>query len=437
MELKHIDYLMNFLDAAPCSFLAAAALEKSLLAEGFTKLEETAVWKLNQGAGYYVTRNDSALIAWRMGIETPDQTGFALAAAHLDSPALKLKTNGEKTDKNYTKIGVEVYGGPIISTWLDRELSIAGRVIVNPQPEENNDGKPCKHGDARLVHFKQPLAIIPNAAIHMNREVNKGFEYNAQNHLPAILQAVTLDQTGRSLKELIADHLQVKIEEIGETDLFLYDTAKAKRIGINEEMLACGRLDDLAMSHAILMALLESKSVEQTQVACWFDNEEIGSQTLQGAHSSFLSDILSRVSLAAKLDAEQHMIALRRSFLISGDMAHAYHPNFAEKHDAAYAPLLNQGPVIKLNANFRYATTAESSARFEYICAQSRTPVQKMLNRSDLPCGSTVGPMTSAALSIPAVDIGNPMWAMHSIRETMGVYDHEYLINALTWFYNN
>jgi aspartyl aminopeptidase len=288
-----------------------------------------------------------------------------------------------------------------------------------------------------LIDFATPLAIIPNAAIHMNREVNKGFEYNAQNHLPAILQAATLEQTGQTVKELLAETLKVDLDDIGETDLFLYDTAKAQRIGIRGEMLACGRLDDLAMSHGILISLLESKAAVQTQVGVFFDNEEIGSQTLQGANSSFLKDILERIGMAMKLNSEQQMIALRKSFMVSCDMAHAYHPNFADKHDPAYTPLMNQGPVIKLNANFRYATTADSSARFEAVCAQSGTPVQKIINRSDMPCGSTVGPMTSAALSIPAVDIGNPMWAMHSIRETMGVYDHEYLINALTWYYTH
>jgi aspartyl aminopeptidase len=420
---------MQFLDDSPCSYLAASSAEELLIQAGFSRLMETEVWKLKAGQGYYLTRNDSSLIAFRLGKKNPDQTGFGICAAHLDSPALKLKSEAERLDKNYAKIGVEVYGGPITSTWLDRELSIAGRVMVM--------NSKTKKTEARLVDLKAPIAIIPNAAIHMNREVNKGFEYNAQTHLSAILQATGEEKAQNALKQLLADHLKLKPEQILESDLFLYDTAKAAKTGLNGELLTCGRLDDLAMAHAILLALMESKAADQTQLAVLYDNEEIGSQTLQGANSSLLNDILQRICLSQKLDAEGMQIALRKSFIISGDMAHAYHPNFAEKHDPAYAPLMNHGPVIKMNANFRYATTAESCAAFSAICKRSKVPVQKIINRSDLPCGSTVGPMTSAALSIPAVDIGNPMWAMHSIRETMGVYDHEYLIMALTEFYQN
>jgi aspartyl aminopeptidase len=431
MKLTHINDLMKFLDASPTSYQAAEQLETRLLSKGFTKLDETQEWKLKTGGKYFVARNQSAVIAFALGKKKPNVTGFRMAAAHLDSPLLKIKSDAVKQEKNYTKLFVELYGAPIISTWLDRELSIAGRVMVKTTDKITKKTQYI----SKLVNLAAPIAIIPNAAIHLNREVNKGFEYNAQNHLTAIMQATGKDGKFKTLKEVIADAIQEKVQNIGEMDLFLYDPTPAHRIGNDAELLISGRLDNLAMSHAIGAAVLEGKSGETTRLAIFYDHEEIGSSTPSGADSSFTSDILQRINLALGLTPEQMLISYRKSFLVSTDMAHAVHPNFAEKHDSAYVPMLNHGPVIKINASQRYATTAESCACFEAICEQAGVPCQKIINRSDVPSGSTIGPIVSAKLSLKTIDIGNPMLAMHSIRETMGVYDHEYMIKALTGFY--
>jgi aspartyl aminopeptidase len=326
----------------------------------------------------------------------PNVTGFRMAAAHLDSPLLKIKSDAVKQEKNYTKLFVELYGAPIISTWLDRELSIAGRVMVKTTDKITKKTQYI----SKLVNLAAPIAIIPNAAIHLNREVNKGFEYNAQNHLTAIMQATGKDGKFKTLKEVIADAIQEKVQNIGEMDLFLYDPTPAHRIGNDAELLISGRLDNLAMSHAIGAAVLEGKSGETTRLAIFYDHEEIGSSTPSGADSSFTSDILQRINLALGLTPEQMLISYRKSFLVSTDMAHAVHPNFAEKHDSAYVPMLNHGPVIKINASQRYATTAESCACFEAICEQTGVPCQKIINRSDVPSGSTIGPIVSAKLSL-------------------------------------
>jgi aspartyl aminopeptidase len=421
-KTPHIKPLMNFLDASPTSYQAAEQIEKQLLDKGFTRLDETKEWKLAAGKKYYVCRNNSAVIAFATGRKKLHQTGFRMAASHLDSPALKIKPDGDRQERNNTKVSVELYGGPIVSTWLDRELSFAGRVVVK--------------GKTVLYNHKSPVAIIPNAAIHLNREVNKGFEYNAQDHLQAILMARGVKEKTGSFKDFLASQMKVKPDDIEGFDLYLYDPSAAVLIGTEKELLVSGRLDNLAMSHAILAAVLEADNAEETCMAVFYDNEEIGSMTPEGAMSSFTRDILQRICLAQNLTMEQGMIAIRKSFLISADMAHAVHPNFPQKHDSAYVPLMNHGPVIKMNASQRYATTSESAVFIGSVFTRAGVPFQKIINRSDMGSGSTIGPIASAGLSIPAVDIGNPMWAMHSIRETMGVHDHEYLISALKEFYN-
>jgi len=432
MKTPHINNLMNFLNSSPTSYQAAGQVEKQLLSKGFVKLEETEPWKLTPGKNYYVVRNQSAVIAFTLGKKKVHSTGFRIAASHLDSPGLKIKPDGVRTERNNTKLSVEMYGGPIVNTWLDRELSIAGRIMVKFSGTKKNAASTWQ---SKLINITNPMAIIPNAAIHLNRDVNKGFEYNAQNHLPAIIQAFYKQNKAKTLKEIISQHTKIDAKNIGEFDLFLYDPSPAVRIGADQELLVSGRLDNLATTHAILSSITEVKSNDCTQIAAFYDHEEIGSTTPQGAHSSFTNDILQRICLAEKMNQEQAMIAYRKSFLISADMAHAVHPNFAEKHDPAYMPLMNHGPVIKINSSQRYTTSSESCSIFESICKNAGVPVQKIINRSDMGSGSTIGPITSAMLSIPAVDIGNPMWAMHSIRETMGVQDHEYLITALSRFY--
>ncbi len=431
MKAIYTNDLIQFLNASPTAYQAAEQLETRLESKGFTKLEETSEWKLKTGGKYFVARNQSSIIAFALGNKKPNLTGFRMAAAHLDSPLLKIKPEAVKQERNYTKLYIELYGSPIISTWLDRALSIAGRVMVRTTGKDKSKVKYTSN----LVNLETPLAIIPNAGIHLNREVNKGFEYNPQNHLAAIIQAMGKDNQAKTLKELVAEIIKTKPENIGEMDLFLYDPASAQRFGIDAELLCSGRLDNLAMSHAILESFVNVKPAEATTMAIFYDHEEIGSSTLSGASSSFTSDVLNRINLALGLTAEQSMISFRKSFLISADMAHAVHPNFAEKHDPTYVPMLNHGPVIKMNSSQRYATTAESCAYFEAICESAKVPCQKIINRSDTVSGSTIGPIVSSKLSIQTIDIGNPMLAMHSIRETMGVNDHEYLIKALTEYY--
>jgi len=431
MKTPHLKRLMEFLDNSPTSFQAAEQIEKQLLVSGFIKLDETKEWKLLPGKQYFVVRNQSAVIAFIVGKKNPFETGFNIGASHLDSPCLKIKCEGDKTERNNTKLAVELYGAPIISTWLDRPLSIAGRLMIKSMSEGS-----LNKWQSVLVDFREPIAIIPNVAIHLNREVNKGFEYNAQNHLQAIITAVGIGNTPKSLKEILAARLKVKVKQIGAYDLFLYDATPVALVGSKKEMLTNGRLDNLAMSHAILSSIIESKAANETSIAIFYDNEEISSMTPEGADSSFTKDVLHRICWSQKLSPEQTLIAYRKSFLISADMANALHPNFPEKYDTSFTTMLNHGPVIKMNASQRYATTAESSSIFESICSEHKIPVQKIINRSDSISGITIGPIVSAKLGIRTIDIGNPMWAMHSIRETMGVYDHEYLILALKNFYN-
>ncbi|HSW60635.1 MAG TPA: M18 family aminopeptidase, partial [bacterium] len=307
--------------------------------------------------------------------------------------------------------------------WLDRDLGIAGRVMVK-----------SKGGfKSRLVNINRPVAVIPSLAIHMNREANKGFEFNPQNHLQIVL---TSDGSAKNvLKNLIASELKEKEENIGGMDLFVYDLQKGVFTGNDSEFITCGRLDNLQMCHAILESFLAVKEPVVTTVAAFYDNEEIGSRTLMGADSSFTRTVLERIVTVTSPGRDDIFRALSKSFLVSADGAHAHHPNFPEKHDPAYAPLMNKGPVIKFSSSFKYATTAQSSAEFEQICSEAKVPCQKIANRSDVPSGSTIGPMSSAALGINAVDVGNAMWAMHSIRETAGTVDHFYMKKALSHFY--
>ncbi len=423
MMNKQINDFMRFLDAASSRFPASAELADRLGKAGFTELKESAEFKLKKGGKYYIRRMDTAIIAFVMGSKPLNENGFAMASSHIDSPALKLKPESIKLDHDVCRVGVEVYGGPILHTWVDRELSISGRVII----------KKGKGQEAITIDLKKPVAIIPNAAIHMNREINKGFEYNKQNHLQAILSVQKHE--GNPLASLIAEHLKVKPEDILEMDLYLYDLQPSSLLGIEEDLIVSGRLDNLAMTHAILSGIITAKNPAQTSVAVFFDHEEVGSESPQGANSSLLTEVLERISLSQKGSREDFYRALRQSFMISADMAHAYHPAYAEKYDPDYSPLMNKGPVIKRNTNLRYASTSDSSLRFIQLCKKAKVQHQEFLVRSDMPCGSTVGPMVAAMLGIPTVDIGNPMWAMHSVRETGGTRDHEDLIKVLELYF--
>jgi len=415
--------LLAFLTEANSRFTASEQILIRLNQAGFCDINEKDTIKLKKGGKYYFRRLDTAVIAFVMGTKPLTSTGYQMAASHIDSPGLKLKLDSAKTDKGICKVGMEVYGGPIVHTWLDRELSLSGKVIVR-----------TKSGfETRIIDLKKPVAIIPNAAIHMNRKLNDGFEYNRQTHLQAMLCGG--GDADNPLKDMLAKHLKVKPADILEDELYFYESAPAALAGTDSQFVVSGRLDNLGMTHAILQALISANKPENTVVGVFYDHEEIGSQTPQGAFSALLSEILERISLSQSSPREDFYRALRQSFLISCDMAHAYHPAYAEKYDPDYSPAINKGPVIKLNANHSYASTAQSSLRFIQLCEAARVPYQKFIMRNDQRCGSTVGPIVSAHLGIEAVDIGNPMWAMHSVRETAGVKDHEWVVEALQQYF--
>lgn len=420
---KQITDFLSFLDKANSRFTASTQITDKLVAAGFTEVQEADTFKLKKSGKYFIRRMDTAVIAFVTGNKSPAESGFKLAASHIDSPALKLKTKSFKCERDVCRIGVEVYGGPILHTWVDRELSISGRVII----------KTAKGTQSRVIDLKKPIAIIPNAAIHMNREINSGFEYNKQNHLQAILSVKA--ETENPVLSLIAKELKLKVSDILADELYLYDVQKANCIGVNGDMIASGRLDNLAMTHTILQGILAANKPKHTSIAIFFDHEEIGSQTPQGAFSGLLAELLERICIALNCTREEYFRALRRSYLISADMAHAFHPSYAEKYDPDYSPKMNQGPVIKLNANHRYATTAASCIPFIQLCDAANVPHQSFLVRSDMPCGSTVGPVLAANLGLSTIDIGNPMWAMHSVRETCGIEDHLSLIKVLELFF--
>ncbi|HNX03193.1 MAG TPA: M18 family aminopeptidase [Candidatus Cloacimonas sp.] len=422
MDILIKDFL-SFLSGSRSSFFASREIQKRLNEAGFICLPENKPFKLSSGGKYYLQRQGTAILAFITGSENFAKGGFNLAGSHIDYPCLKLKPQSIKTEKGITKIGVQVYGSPIISTWLDRELGIAGKVIV----------KTAKGYRVEYVDFQKPVAIIPNVALHLNREVNKGFAYNPQTQLNAIL---SVSSNGiNPLYSAIAQELKVKEEQIAETELYLYDFIPAAQIGLQQEMIASQGLDNLAMAHAILSAILQCEKPQKTAAAIFFDNEEIGSQTPQGADSLFLEEMLERICLSQSNSREDFYLALRNSFFISADVANAWHPSFAEKYEPDYAPLINKGPVIKFDAYHRYASDAESSYRFIQLCEKANVPYQKFLVRSDATSGITIGPILASRLGLQTVDIGNPIWAMHSIRETGGTEDHKYLVKVLRRYF--
>lgn len=418
--------LISFIDNSPVSYFAVKNVIQELEKEGYQSLDEGQKWQLELGNKYYLQRNNSAVIAFQLGSKKPWETGFNIVGAHTDSPHLKLKNESLTKSAGCLKVSVEGYGGGISSTWLDRDLSLAGRISIKTEKGIEN----------HLVDFKRAVGSIPNLAIHLNHEANSGFKYNKQTHLPVILFGNDKKVDEKSyLKELVGAEANVDADSILEMDLFFYDAQKGSLIGFDQDIIATSRLDNLAMCHCIYKGLMSADSPQQTNIGAFFDSEEIGSQTMMGADSNYLSALLDRIIFSLGGDLEDALRARHHSFLISADGAHALHPNFTEKHDKDYAPLINQGPVIKLSANFRYATTAASAAEFIDLCTRLQIPYQKMANRSDLPSGSTIGPMASASLGINTIDVGNPMFAMHSIRESMGTLDHYYMTKVISEFY--
>ena len=409
--------LLQFLDHSPNAFYAVANMQKELEDAGFARLYEGCPWTLSGGHGYYVTRNDSAIIAFR--IPEGEYQGFQIMASHCDSPVFKIKTNAEiVVDNSYVKLNVEKYGGMLCAPWLDRPLSVAGRVIV--QTEEGIATK--------LVNVDRDLLIIPNVAIHMNRQVNDGYAFNAQvDMLPLFCEQ---GEEKNQFMQLIADEAGVQVEDILDTDLFLYDRMKGTTLGLHGEFIASGRLDDLQCAFASLKGFLAAELKQSIAVHCVYDNEEVGSGTKQGAASTFLKDTLQRISRAMGRSEEQYLMSIASSFMVSADNAHAVHPNHAEKADPTNRPYMNRGIVIKYSANQKYTTDGVSGAVMRAICKKAEVPCQTFTNRSDMLGGSTLGNISQAQVALNTVDVGLPQLAMHSPYETAGARDTAYLIEA-------
>lgn len=428
-ELTLAQELIDFIYESPSAFHAAQTVKNMLLGNGFTEIKEEDRWKLEKNGKYFVTKNDSAVFAFTVGSSNITEKGFKIIGAHTDSPSFRIKPNPEITSENtYVKLNTEVYGGPILNTWLDRPLAIAGRVTVA--------GENALYPETRFVNINRPILIIPNLAIHMNREVNKGVELNRQKDTLPMLALVNEElEKGNYLLNTVAAELKIEAKEILDFDLFLYEFEKGRIMGLNNEFISSPRLDDLAMVHAGIKALIAAGSVGSTNIMACFDNEEVGSSTKQGADSELLSNILERIVLALGGDREDFFRAVSRSFMISADLAHAVHPNSGEKADPINRPLINKGPVIKLAANQSYTTDSNSAAVYELICKKAGVPVQRFVNRSDSPGGSTIGPISSTHLTMRSVDMGTPILAMHSIRELGGVMDHAYAVASFEEFY--
>lgn len=433
--------LLHFLSRSPTAYHAATTLAERLQTAGFEALDEAQAWSLRPGGRYYVTRNDATLAAFIVGSAPPEESGFHIAGAHTDSPGFKLKPQHFLSRHGYWQWGVEVYGGPIFATWLDRDLSVAGRVVVR-----------SAHDPFRsvLVDLKTPLARITSLAIHLQRTVNQeGMKLNAQSHMAPIwglASAAVNSPSDQRISAWLTDHLSKQLGEaitpdalLG-ADLFLYDTQAPQLIGQAQEFIASGRLDNLAScfvaAEALCEAALQSPESKTTRIMVCYDHEEIGSRSMHGAASPFLERLLRRISESSWNGSEQSLDrAYARSLFVSLDMAHALHPNYADLHDAAHGPQLNQGPVIKHNAGQSYATDATTAARFAALCQSVGVRPQHFVMRSDLACGSTIGPISAAQLGIATVDIGMPMLSMHSAREMAGTHDAETMIKVLQPFW--
>lgn len=408
--------LIQFIEKSPTCFQAVATMKEILEQEGYSELREKDKWNIEKGSRYFVTRNDSSLIAFTVPKE--GLKGFRIMASHSDSPTFKIKDNPEMAVENkYVKLNVERYGGMLCAPWFDRPLSIAGRVVVKEKDEFVT----------KLVDVDRDLVMIPNLAIHMNRQANEGYQYSAQKDMLPLYGEIAAKDT---FMETIAQAAGVKAEDILGHDLFLYNRQKGCIWGAQEEFLSIGRLDDLQCAFASLKGFLGGEKKEYAAVHCVLDNEEVGSSTKQGAASTFLYDVLVRMVRGLGMDYEDYLRALADSFMISADNGHALHPNHAEKSDPVNRPVLNQGIVIKYSGNQKYCTDAVSAAMFKDLCSQAEVPYQTFTNNSDIPGGSTLGNISNTKVALNSVDIGLPQLAMHSPYETVGVKDTYYLIEA-------
>ena len=428
-----INRLFQFLESSPVNFLAVDTICKRLNDAGFRCFDASSrLESVKAGEKFYVVKNDSSIYAFVIGRQPLAEKGFHMICSHCDSPTFRIKPNAEMLREGMLSLNTEVYGGPIMSTWFDRPLSLAGRVIV--------DSGDVMQPETRLLHIRRPLLTIPNLAIHFNRQVNDGVKLSKQTDMLPLMAAAVTEEMKKDgvLLSLISEELNVSIPDILDFDLYLYDTTPPSTFGLQQEMISAGRLDDLSMVHASLEALIaatEEGIPEQTNVMAVFDNEETGSQTKQGAGSPFLRSMIERIIIAQEGRGDDFYRAVEQAFMISADNAHAWHPNYSSKYDPTNHPHLGLGPVIKLNASQKYATDAVSAAVFAGICRKAGVPFQYFVNHSDVAGGSTLGNILASSLPVRGVDMGNGVLAMHSVRETASVADHLYCIKAFTEFY--
>jgi aspartyl aminopeptidase len=422
--------LLDFLDASPVNFLAAKNIAGELEKAGYRKLDpREPIGNVKAGDKLYVTKNDSSIYAFHIGRQPMAEAGFRMICAHCDSPTFRIKPNAEMLcEGGIVKLNTEVYGGPIMSTWFDRPLTIAGRVIVR--------GKDALNPQTLLLHVKRPLLQISNLAIHFNRQVNDGVKLSKQKDMLPILGIINNElEKGNLLMNIICGELSIKPTDVLDFDLYLADATPACTFGVHDEFLSSGRLDDLSMCFAGLEAMIDTDTTDATKVLAIFDNEETGSQTKQGAGSPFLAMMLQRIAQAQSGSAEAWYQAIERAFMISADNAHAWHPNYSEKYDPTNHPVLGGGPVIKFNAAQKYSSDAVPAAVFAEICSEAEVPCQRFVNHSDVAGGSTLGNILASSIPLRGVDMGNAILAMHSCRETGSVADHLYTVKAFTQFF--
>lgn len=427
---KYVQSLIEFMDNSVCNFCAVETIKKELNKAGFKELSLAEPWALEKGGKYYTTKNDSAVFAFNVGKKSPAETGFKIIAAHSDSPCFRIKPNAEiKSEKGIVKLNTEVYGGPILYTWFDRPLSVAGRVILK--------GEDALHPITKIVKIDRPILLIPHLAIHFNRAVNEGNHLSKQKDMLPVLGIFNdAAEKDNILLKTVASELGVEMDSILDFDLLVYDVQKANLVGMHNEFISSGRLDDLSMAHAALMAMIEGTDEQATKVMAIFDNEETGSGTKQGAASPVLKNILERVNAAVDGTMEDFYCAIAKSFMVSADNAHAFHPNYAEKYDPTNHPAIGAGPVIKINANCKYMSDAHSAAIFRSLCENAGSPYQYFVNHSDVAGGSTLGNILTSQIDIEGVDVGSALWAMHSVRESASVEDHCNMIKVMKYFFS-
>ena len=428
--------LEDFMNASPVNFFAVETIKKCLTEAGYKEWKASEPCpEVKSGDKLFSTKNGSAIFAFHMGRKTLAEGGMRIISAHSDSPCFRVKPNAEiKCEGGLVKLNTELYGGAIMSTWMDRPLSLAGRVVLA--------GECMTEPEVRLLRINRPILTIPNLAIHFNRQVNDGVALSKQKDMLPVLTTVSGERgevNGSILKTLVAEELGVKAEDILDFDLYLYDTTPAGRVGLHGELIQSGRLDDLSMAHAGMEALLaDADTPEVTKCLAIFDNEETGSQTKQGAGSPFFASLVQRLVARQSETCASHFedfaMCVERSFMVSADNAHAWHPNYSEKYDPTNHPVMGGGPVIKYNASQKYLSDAVGASVFMQACKKAGAPYQTFVNHSDVAGGSTLGNILSSSFPVKGVDMGNPIWGMHSVRETASMQDHENCIKVFTAF---